>query len=1195
MKSHPPKLEVLPPSPEQKLREYWSAMVPQVRERGHAYYVGGRVTAISRLSGMENNFLIEVRGSHVYQVDLGTDEYGWDAGCTCPVGFDCKHICAAVEAVLDHPEWLGGTVTAEPPQSSLEQTLAERHGRKLKREERQQIQQLLHVHAQYQRSGYFSVYELMRGDNRYANPHMPHDFVHPPKDAGVVDFWNCLAYQFRKTRYPMPDFMLPLEDPARAEQLLATERRRLVIQAWQQAIAHSAGEHTSPEQAAASGFDFRLRWTKEGMTHEVKMPGQAEFKLLKPTPLKSIMQDYENGRVWPVPEATGVFLAARQRWAYGRHFQAEAGTVSFAQTLRFLALTPAGRERMVNGAGQPFAWAEAPLRWKLTEAAHPEGDHVLELTTPDGATVKDLWTVLPSKPPLYITSTTMYPGPMPLGPVKVRHDHHHYYDGADELKVAPAARIEIPGPAVDSAAGAQFLNQLGVGLPRQLESRIEKVPLKLTVKAQHDRSFGMGHDCVFFDIRARDNRDRTWLAWGQGGWYQAHDAAAAKAAKSQRIPVLDRSRLADPATVLLPLDLKWNTYVERWYLRVTRKFPERLNDWLTNLPPDVDVVLDKELAPFRAPAVAASVRLDCQAVEGIDWFDLRVVVNVTDTELTKEEIKVLLDAHGQFVHLDGKGWRRMTLDIPPEDDAKLARLGLRADDLSSEPQRLHALQLADPAAEKFLSEQQWAAVRERASQITTEVAPPVPAGIRAELRHYQVAGYHFLAYLAENAFGGILADDMGLGKTLQALTWLTWLRARAEAAGPSLVVCPKSVMDTWQAESAHFAPDLKVTVWRGTEAEAFRAEATAADLIVINYAQLRALAPAIHAQPWLAVILDEGQCIKNPNSLTARAARDVQARHRLILTGTPIENRLLDLWSLMSFAMPGILGPRNRFAGHYDKAGDPLARQRLAARVRPFLLRRTKDQVAPELPPRTEEDLVCEMTPTQNLLYRAELKHAQQMLLGVQSQRELDKARFNFLTSLLRLRQICCHPALVKEGEKDSAKLDALQELLEPLMEEGHKVLVFSQFVTLIRLLERMMKQNEWNYFTLTGETENRGPLVASFQAHPGAAVFLISLKAGGFGLNLTAASYVVICDPWWNPAVENQAIDRTHRIGQARHVMAYRLLMKNTIEEKIRQLQKTKSALAQDVLGEEQFAQALTLDDFRFLLADEPEPAGPT
>jgi len=440
---------------------------------------------------------------------------------------------------------------------------------------------------------------------------------------------------------------------------------------------------------------------------------------------------------------------------------------------------------------------------------------------------------------------------------------------------------------------------------------------------------------------------------------------------------------------------------------------------------------------------------------------------------------------------------------------------------------------------------------------------------------------------------------MGLGKTLQTLAWLLWLRQQpardgvsvskgGAASAPSLVVCPKSVMDNWHAEAARFAPELRVRPWSAGQLPQLLNELDTADLHVLNYSQLRSLGDALAQVRWLAVILDEGQYIKNPNSQTAQLARGLKAQHRLILSGTPIENRLLDLWSLMGFAMPGVLGGRAQFSRLYDAKGDPFGRRRLSARVRPFVLRRTKAQVAKDLPDRIEEDLFCEIEGEQKTLYRAELKRAQNLLLGIKTQQELARQQFHFLTSLLRLRQVCCHPRLMKaDSDAVSAKTEALLEQLEPLMEEGQKVLVFSQFVEMLELLKPALEERQWPLFYLIGQTENRGELVRQFQSAQGPAVFLISLKAGGFGLNLTAASYVVLFDPWWNPAVENQAIDRTHRIGQTNKVIAYRLLIKDSIEEKIRELQKKKRALAEDVLGEEKFAQSLTLADFQFLFAD--------
>lgn len=522
-------------------------------------------------------------------------------------------------------------------------------------------------------------------------------------------------------------------------------------------------------------------------------------------------------------------------------------------------------------------------------------------------------------------------------------------------------------------------------------------------------------------------------------------------------------------------------------------------------------------------------------------------------------------------------------------------------------------------------------MQRRAQEIQTRVQPDVPSTITAQLRPYQLEGFHFLAYLSANGFGGVLADDMGLGKTLQALTWIAWLRDKANApeggidasagrrdpgAGAILVVCPKSVQDNWRSEATRFCPGLRVTVWTRDAAGESGLDADT-DLLIIHYQQLRQHEEKLTQRRWLAVILDEAQAIKNPTSQNARAACALQARHRLALSGTPVVNRLLDLWSILAFAMPGVLGNRTHFAKHLDAKEDPLARRRLAARVRPFLLRRTKKEVAHDLPDRVEEDLVCELEGPQRALYQAELKRSRAALLKVQTSKELDKARFNILTSLLRLRQICCHPQLVLKDAQPrdkgsagktkrpampasadaagstaatgSAKLDALIELLEPIMEQGGKVLVFSQFVEMLSLVQEQIESREWTHFILTGQTDDRGALVDRFQTREGAAVFLISLKAGGFGLNLTAASYVVLCDPWWNPAVEAQAIDRTHRIGQKQKqkVNAYRLIVKDSIEEKIRLLQKQKSALAHDILGEENFASALSLDDFKFLLGD--------
>ncbi len=490
-----------------------------------------------------------------------------------------------------------------------------------------------------------------------------------------------------------------------------------------------------------------------------------------------------------------------------------------------------------------------------------------------------------------------------------------------------------------------------------------------------------------------------------------------------------------------PLDqagFKWDYHSQRWQLRLSKKFAGTFVTFLKALPAETRIELGGDLASFQNAEVAGKIRLEASEAE-MDWFDLRVIVDVNDATLTKEEIKLLLDAKGNWVRLGKKGWRKLEFSLSEEEDRELARLGLTPHELTSEPQRLHAFQLADKAARKFLPEETCERIERRAAELQARVTPDVPAEIVAELRPYQRDGFHFLAYLSANRFGGILADDMGLGKTLQTLAWLAWLRNTkpqtpdVKSRLPSLVVCPKSVADNWHAEAAKFFPGLKVRVWPASELKSIAPLLPDADLHVLNYSQLRLVAEDLVRERFHAVILDEGQYIKNPSSQTAQMARQLRSEYRLVLSGTPIENRLLDLWSLMSFAMPGALGSRAEFGRLYDAKGDPFARQRLSARVRPFLIRRTKAQVARDLPDRMEEDLYCELEGEQKTLYRAELKRAQAMLLGVKTAAALNKQRFNFLTSLLRLRQICCHPKLVKPNSKAaSAKVEALMETLEP-------------------------------------------------------------------------------------------------------------------------------------------------------------------
>ncbi|MCG3146961.1 MAG: RNA polymerase-associated protein RapA [Verrucomicrobiae bacterium] len=1112
------------------------------RQRGEEYFHAGRVQPAAWTEDF-SRLDATVTGTQVYQVTLRFMKGAWDGECSCPVEFRCKHGVAAMLTLLE----LAGEVPADKPG----QQLAEKLGRSPTGEEAGFLRQVGMLFRRVASYGRMTGYDLRQLAPSLRNdPYLPVKlWDKPPRDE--IEFWQYLAYYFDQNHAEFPAFLRPLCDHARIAPIIRQLQREEEIQRWSALIQN----HLAAIPSRSVGItDARARLVKKKFLLEICTAGSSDFRPIKRARFSELVDAVASGEVELPAAAAGVWRAFCDRWNGYESSELNLQDDNDAPGLRLLLTQPGMRERVVNEAGQPFDYPAEPLRWEVTVPADAAADYRFRLVLPAGAEVLG---VIPGAVPLYLTPTAVWRGPQPL-PGNLAQ-----------------AEVAIPAPAVETTEGVRLLTALGGELPARLRDRVRRVAHRLQVTAELRVAYG-GIEHVLIQVAAGVGAGKVEQVYTPAGWSRQGQFGRKPAGV---IEVVDESALAAGRAVVDVLGAGWNNPEQCWQIRVTKSFPEKFTAWLAGLPAGSELKLDPQLATLREGPVAARVRLECEP-SGVDWFDLRVVLDVADTKLTKAELRMLLNARGGFVRLGAKGWRRLQFNLTGEDDAALARLGLAPGEFTAEPQRLHALQLADKAAARFLPEAQVAAVRRRAEEIVTRLAPAVPTEVRGELRPYQLEGFHFLAYLSANRFGGILADDMGLGKTLQALTWLAWLRSQpGNAERPVLVVCPKSVMDNWRVEAERFVPGLRVQL--GTAKKAAET-----DLVVVNYTQLRALGTS---GSWLAVILDEGQYIKNPDSLTAKAGRALKAEYRLVLTGTPIENRLLDLWSLLAFAMPGVLGTRAQFVKQFDAGDDPLARQRLAARVRPFLLRRTKAQVANDLPARVEEDLLCEMEGVQATLYRAELKHAQQMLLQVKTRQEFDAQRFNFLTSLLRLRQICCHPALVdaKRAEAGSAKVEALLDVLEPLMEEGHKVLVFSQFVGLLELLRPVIEAKGWKQFWLTGATEERGDLVREFQGTEGAAVFLISLKAGGFGLNLTAASYVVLFDPWWNPAVEAQAIDRTHRIGQTRHVMAYRLLIKGSIEEKIRALQKQKRAVAEDILGEERFTQSLTVEDLRFLFAD--------
>ena len=450
----------------------------------------------------------------------------------------------------------------------------------------------------------------------------------------------------------------------------------------------------------------------------------------------------------------------------------------------------------------------------------------------------------------------------------------------------------------------------------------------------------------------------------------------------------------------------------------------------------------------------------------------------------------------------------------------------------------------------------------------------LPSDLKAELRSYQRAGVDWLCFLRDARLGAVLADDMGLGKTLQAL---------CAVRGRTLVVCPKSVLHNWQNEAARFRPALKVALYHGPE----RQLDEAADLTLTTYSILRLDADRLAAIDWDTVVLDEAQSIKNPDSQVAQAAYRLNAGFSLALSGTPLENRLEELWSILHFTHRGLLGGRSQFRDRYAapiEQGNPEPLARLREKTRPFILRRLKREVAPELPPRTDMVLEIELEPNERELYSAVHAAARR---DVVAKLEAGGSVLQALEALLRLRQAACHPALVPgQRAESSSKIEALVEALEQITAEDHKALVFSQWTSLLDLVEPHLGAAGIRHGRLDGSTRDRGAVVSEFQSASGPPVLLTSLKAGGTGLNLTAADHVFLLDPWWNPAVVDQAADRAHRIGQERPVLVYRLIAKDTVEEKIALLQSKKRALVEAALEGAGGAAGITREDLLLLLS---------
>ncbi len=577
---------------------------------------------------------------------------------------------------------------------------------------------------------------------------------------------------------------------------------------------------------------------------------------------------------------------------------------------------------------------------------------------------------------------------------------------------------------------------------------------------------------------------------------------------------------------------------------------------------------------------------------GIDWFELDAIVMYGDQEVKLREIRKALRKGDHYIKLaDGSIGQ-----IPEQwlerykhlfEMAEETEGGMRVSDL----QLSLVDELLEDAGQSNIPPE-FFEKRERLKGFKDIKPQPIPRGFTGELRPYQKAGLDWLHFLKEYGFGGILADDMGLGKTIQVLAFLQSQRERAKDSNAALLVVPKSLLTNWQRESARFTPNLRFLEYMGNFRDKDVTKFKDHDVILTTYGTMLRDIEILREYRFSYAILDESQAIKNPLAQSAKAARLLNAEHRLCMTGTPVENNTFELWSQFAFTNPGLLGSmdyfKREFASPIESKQDESTAKLLKRMIYPFIMRRTKVQVAPELPPRTERIIFTDLEPAQRKIYNHARDYYRAQLLGMIDEGGMNDARMKILEGLLRLRQICIHPALVEPTyNKVAAKFEILLETLETLQAEGHKALVFSQFVQTLKLLETEMKKMGLSYTYLDGQTNNRQERVDTFQNDPSISFFLISLKAGGVGLNLTAADYVLHLDPWWNPAVEMQAADRTHRIGQEKPVFIYKFIARETVEEKILELQTRKRKLVDQLISAEgSFFKSLTRDDVKVLFS---------
>jgi superfamily II DNA or RNA helicase len=871
------------------------------------------------------------------------------------------------------------------------------------------------------------------------------------------------------------------------------------------------------------------------------------------------------GRPFTFSAMDNAALDALEKWTAG-----ETPAVLQLETKDFAALLPAlaGHPNITLGKTSPVAVSQTPHALPLRATLAAGGEIVLALKEKPAALVMVgdwVW-----------RNSTLQPLLLPVGvkdildgPVHISRMQVPAFLSQQWQQLQAGGAVEANFKPADFTLEPQaprFILELRGGLA-QLAARLQ-----------------CAYGARIMTLGVTDANEAVWLPDPEVPTrYSTRDFAAERAALAR----LQRQGFSAPDSTGR-LQLPGQNAVLNF---LAREFPRLQREW--------QVTLDEHLEN-RTLRNIERVEPQFQITSsGVQWFDLGVVFATAGGEtFSAAEIQRLIlsgQSHtrsrsGKTVVIDTgavEELQEVLLDCAPQQHAQGYRVSNTQAGFLEATLRRHA-------DWKVQAPPEW---RDRAARQSGEArldCPPL-GNLETVLRPYQKQGVAWLHFLRENNFGGILADEMGLGKTLQTLAFLRFVRERQPGLAPMLIVCPTSLVFNWIAEAKKFTPELKVLALHGPDRHAAFARIPESDLVVTSYALIRRDAERYREFEFDTLTLDEAQHIKNRQTQNAQAVKAVKSRHRLVLTGTPLENSVLDLWSIFDFLMPGYLGTARDFRERYElpvtKSRDAAAQQRLARRLRPFLLRRLKKEVAADLPAKIEQVSFCELTPEQRGVYQQVIEASRKEVLDAVGTQGLAKSRMVVLTALLRLRQVCCDLRLLKLENVNpagaSGKLDLFGELLEEVLDGGHRALVFSQFTGMLALLEERLKAEGIEYSYLDGSTTNRGEVVEQFQSNSGIPVFLISLKAGGVGLNLTGADTVIHFDPWWNPAVEDQATDRAHRIGQSRVVTSYKLITRDTVEEKILALQNRKREIIQSTIGgEEAFAAALNWDEIQELLA---------